>query len=169
MAKYLANNAGQIKEVQPITTSAGAGDASKVAQTDSTGRFDVSLMPVSVAPEVTVCPSSENLAAGDWVNLYDNAGTINARKADATTNAKPADGFVLAAVTSPASATVYRLSQTNTARTGMTVGVVAYLSTTAGGMTTTAPSATGNIVQRLGKPSSATEVVFDNVTYFELV
>lgn len=169
MAKYIANNAGKLKEVQPITTSAGVADANKVAQTDSTGRFDVSLMPVGIAAEVTIVPSSENLAAGDFVNLYDNAGAVNARKADATTNAKPADGFVLAAVTSPADATVYRVSQTNTARTGMTLGVDHYLSTTAGGVTTTAPSATGNIVQRLGKPSSATSIVFDSTSYFELI
>ena len=169
MAKYLKNAAGKIAEEQPITTSAGAGDASKIPQTDSTGRLDVSLMPVGIAAEVVVAPASENLTAGDFVHLHNNAGALNVRKADATTNAKPAIGFVLAGVTAPANATVYLLSQTNTGRSGLTIASEYFLSTTAGGVTTTAPSATGNIVQRLGVATSATSIVFDNTVTVELL
>lgn len=170
MAKYFANTSGRLKEVQPITTSAGAGDASKIAQTDSTGRFDISLMPVGVGQEVTVAASSENLTAGNWVNLYSNAGTCNVRKADATTNAKPCHGFVLANVTSPANATVYGISNKNTACSGLTVGSDYFLNTTAGGETATAPSATGNVVQLLGRSETSTAMVLVSGTYdFELI
>ncbi len=169
MAKYLKNAAGKITEEQPITTSAGAGDAAKIPQTDSSGRIDISLMPVGLGAEVVVAPASENLVAGDFVHLHNNGGALNVRKADATTNAKPANGFVLANVTSAANATVYLLSQTNTARSGLTIGSEYYLSTTAGGVTTTAPSATGNIVQRLGVAVSATAIVFDNTVTVELI
>lgn len=169
MAKYLKNLAGKIIEEQPITTSAGAGDASKIPQTDSSGRIDVSLMPVGIAAEVVVAPASENLVAGDFVHLHNNAGALNVRKADATTNAKPAIGFVLANVTAPANATVYTLSNTNTARSGLTIGTEYFLHTTAGGVTATAPSATGNIVQRLGVATSATSIVFDNTMTVELI
>lgn len=169
MAKYLANSGGLKIEVQPITTSAGAGDASKIPQTDSAGKLDISLMPTGVGAEVVVAASSENLTAGNWVNLYNNAGTINVRKADATTNAKPAHGFVLANVTSPANATVYLISGQNSATSGKTVGAKQWLDTTAGASTETAPSASGNIVQLLGVATSATNVIFTGWDYYELV
>lgn len=171
MAKYFANTAGKLKEVQPITTSAGVGDANKIVQTDSAGRFDISLMPVGIGAEVSIMPSSENLIAGDFVNIYLNAAAANARKADATANTKPASGFVLANVTSPANATVYGISTKNTALSALTIGSEYYLATTAGTITTTAPSATGNVVQFLGKSESATAMVYSGRgTYdFELI
>ncbi len=167
--KYFYNNAGLKKEKAAIQSSAGAGDAGKIPALDSAGLLDVSMMPVGVGAEVVVAASSESLTSGDFVNLYSNAGTINVRKADATTNAKPADGFVLANVTSPASATVYLISAKNTAVSGLTVGANYFLSTTPGTISATAPSASGNIVQRLGKAKSATEFVFENQDFFELV
>lgn len=166
--KYFYNNAGKQKEKAAIQSSAGAGDAGKIPALDTAGLLDISMMPVGVGAEVVVAASSENLVAGNFVNLYDNAGTINVRKADATNNTKPADGFVLSGVTSPANATVYLISAKNTAVSALTVGVDYYLATTAGGVTATAPSASGNIIQRLGKSKSATELIFENQDYYEL-
>lgn len=166
--KYLFNNSGKIKEKTATVTSSGVADAGKIIALDSSGALDVSLLPAGVSAEVVVAASSENLTSGDFVNLYNNGGTINVRKADATTNAKPADGFVLANVTSPANATVYLISAKNTAVSGLTVGAEYFLSTTPGQITATAPSAAGNIVQRLGKAKSASEFVFENQDYFEL-
>lgn len=111
MAKYIQDTSGKLIEVQPITTSAGVGDANKIAQTDSTGRWDISLMPVGIGAEVSLLPTSESLVAGNFVNIYNLTGTATARKADATTNAKPAQGFTLASVTSPATATIYMVYQ----------------------------------------------------------
>jgi hypothetical protein len=168
MAKYFANVAGFLKEVTASLVSTGAPDSGKIPALDSAGRLDISMMPAGVSAEVVVCVASEALAAGDFVNIYNNAAALNARKADATTNAKPAFGFVLAAVSSSASATVYLLSTTNTAVTGLTVGSDYFLGTTAGTITTTAPSAAGNIVQRLGRASSTTSIPFENQFFFEL-
>lgn len=165
MAKYFGDVSGKQVEIQPITTSAGVGSANLIAQTDSTGRFDISLMPAGVGAEVSSIITSESLVAGNFVNIYNNAGTANARKADATTNAKPAQGFVLGAVTSPAPATVYGISTKNTALTGLTPGTDQWLSTTPGGVTTTAPSASGNWVQELGTAESATAMVLSNVKF----
>lgn len=166
--KYIFNNAGKLKEKAAIVTSSGAGDSGKIPALDTAGLLDISLMPAGVGAEVVVKPSSENLAAGDFVNLYDNGGTVNVRKADASNNSKPAHGFVLAGVVSPADATVYLISATNTAVTGLTVGVDYFLTTTPGAISATAPSASGNIVQFLGRTSSATALPFMNTTYFEL-
>lgn len=166
--KYIANNAGKLKEVEATVITTGASDAGKIIALDSAGLIDASLMPAGVGAEVVVAASSENLTAGDFVNLHNNGGTINVRKADASNNTKPADGFVLANVTSPANATVYLISGQNTAVSGLTVGADYYLSTTPGLVTATAPSGTGNIVQRLGKARSATSLIFENQNYYEL-
>lgn len=154
--KFLQLVSGKIKEVIAAVTST----ANAIVAMDATGRIDVSILPVGVGAEVLTMVTSENLAAGDFVNIYNNSGTITARKADATTNAKIAHGFVLAGTTSPASATIYVDSQTNTQLTGLTLGIDYYLSTTPGGVTSTPPSTTGNIVQRLGLADKTTEIVF---------
>ncbi len=167
--KFIFNNGGKLKEKASNQSSAGAADAGKIVALDSSGLIDVSMMPTGIAAETIVAASSENLVAGNFVNLYDNAGTVNVRKADATTNSKPAHGFVLASVTSPANATVYLISNKNTAVTGLTVGADYWLSTTPGGVTATAPSAAGNLVQRLGVATSATLLPFISDTSYELV
>lgn len=46
MAKYVGYLVtGQTQVIQPITSSAGAGDGAKIAQTDATGKWDPSLIP----------------------------------------------------------------------------------------------------------------------------
>lgn len=160
--KYLYNNAGVITEKASIQSSAGAGDAGKVPALDAAGKLDTSMMPTGIAADTASVVSSENLAAGDFVNVYNNGGTANVRKADATSAGKPAHGFVKSAVTSPAAATVY-FEGSNDAVTGRTPGEQ-YLHTTAGGTTTTAPSASGNVVQTLGVATSATNINFERGT-----
>jgi len=158
MAKYLTQLNGVISEVVTNQTSAGAGDAGKIPALDSTGKLDMSMMPVGLGAETDAIEASENLAAGDMVNMWSSTG-IKVRKADASSN-KPAHGFVLAAVTSGANATVYRVSQLNNQLTGMTIGAIQFLSTTAGGRQETAPSVASQIVQVLGIAKSATEMIF---------
>jgi hypothetical protein len=160
MAKFLAMLNGLITEVQALITSTGASDAGKIVQTDSTGKLDSSLMPVGIGAETDIISASENLAAGDLVNIYTNAGAVSCRKADATAAGKEANGFVLAATTSGQNATVYRPSQSNTQLTGLTPGAKYYLDTTAGKIIATPPSGSGNVVQFVGKAVSATALSF---------
>jgi hypothetical protein len=159
MAKYVALTAGELAEVSGLATSAGAGDAGKIPQLDGAGRLDTSMMPVGIGADTASIQASENLASGDWVNIHNVTGNFRVRKADATTSGKPADGFVLAAVTSGNNASVY-FEGTNTGVSGMTPGPV-YLATTAGTGTATAPSAAGNLSQRVGVATSATTVNFE--------
>lgn len=159
MAKYLANSAGTITEVQPVASSAGAGDAGKIAQLDGTGRFDSSMMPVGLGADTASITASEALAAGDLVNVWNSTGA-KVRKADASTSGKEAHGFVLAAVSSSASATVY-FEGSNTQVTGLTAGVQ-FLSTTPGQATATAPSGSGQVVQRVGFATAATALNFQS-------
>lgn len=138
--------------------SAGAGDAGKLPALDGSGRLDSSVMPVGIGADTAVITASEALAAGNYVNIWSNGGVFNVRKADATVAGKHAHGFVLAAVSNGAAATVYMAGQ-NTAVTGQTPGDV-FLQTTAGNGAATAPTGSGNVVQNIGVALSATAVEF---------
>lgn len=157
--KYIADNSGRLTEIPATQSSTGVADANKIVALDSSGKLDTTLLPTGVGAETNSIIASENLSAGNFVNIWNNAGTINVRKADATTAGKEADGFVLASVTSGNTATVYRTG-INNALSGLTLGAYYFLDTTAGGVTTTAPSASGNVVQGLGRADSTTSVAY---------
>lgn len=157
--KYLSNNAGAITEVSSIQTSAGAGDAGKIPAVNASGVFDTSFMPPGIAADTSALTASEALAAGDLVNIWNSTGA-KVRKADASVSGKEAHGFVIAAVISSGTATVY-FEGTNSMVTGLTPGVQ-FLSTTPGLATLTAPSGSGNVVQRVGFATSATALNFQS-------
>lgn len=159
--KYLYNETGTHAEKAAIQTSAGAADAGKIIAANSSGVLDTTLMPPGVQVESTSAPAFENLVAGDFVNFFSDSGTLKVRKADASGGvAKQADGFVIAAVTAPAAATVY-YGNRNTFRSGMTPGAIQFLSATPGLTTGTSPSTTNHITQKLGKALSATEMLVE--------
>ena len=158
--KYLKIAAGVVGEQAAIQSSAGAGDAGKIIALDAAGRIDNTMMPVGVGPETKTLTASEALSGGNFVNIYDDAGTTKCRKADATAAGKEANGFVLAAVLEGNPATVYT-DGINNQLGALTGGTVYYLDTTPGGISATAPSGAGNIVQRMGRALSATELAFE--------
>jgi hypothetical protein len=155
--KYIYNNQGTLTEKEATVVSTGADDAGKVVALDSTGKLDNSLLPTGIGADTKILLASENLAAGDFVNVFNDAGTVKVRKADATVSGKEANGFVLSAVTAGANAAVY-FEGTNNQLSGLTGGVMYFLSTTAGGVTATAPSGSGNIVQKIGRALSSAEI-----------
>jgi hypothetical protein len=158
--KFLKNNSGVITEEAAVDSSSGAGDAGKIPALDSAGKLNANMMPTGVDIEVSTITASEDLSGGDFVNVWESTGA-KARKADATTAGKEATGFVLAAVTSGNPATVYLPGQENTGLTGLTPGAMYWLNTTVGGVTTTAPSSSGNAVQKIGRASSASSIIFN--------
>lgn len=159
--KFLRLVAGAFTEIAATVTSSGSGNDGDLVALDSSGRLDNSVMPVGIGADTKSITASEALAAGDWVNVWNSTGA-KVRKADATTAGKEAHGFVLAAVSSGASALVY-FEGTNTQVTGQTPGPV-FLQTTAGTGGATIPSGSGNVVQNLGVAVSATEVNFERGT-----
>lgn len=162
MAKYIASSPTGLTEVQGLVTSTGAADQFKIVSTNNAGLLDLSLMPSGIGPDTASVVASENLAAGDFVNIWNDTGTAKARKADANTSGKHAHGFVLAAVTSGDPATVY-LEGTNTQITGATPGDLFLSATTAGGFASTPPNpgTAGQVVQRLGVATSANTISFE--------
>lgn len=157
--KFLRLVNGVLTEIFGVQTSAGAANAGDLVSLDDTGRIHNSMMPVGIGADTSTVTASEALAAGDWVNIWNDAGTAKVRKADATTAGKEVHGFVLSAVTSGNPTTVY-FEGTNTQVTGQTPGPV-FLQTTAGRGGTTIPSASGNVVQQIGVAVSATAVNFE--------
>ena len=154
---YLTLSGGKKVLKGATVSSTGASQGGDIVALDNTGKLDLSIMPVGMGPDTLTVVASEALAAGDWVNLWDDTGTVKARKADASVE-KPAHGFVLAGVASAADALVY-FEGTNTQLVGLTLGARYYLSATdPGGLTTVAPSATGNIVQYVGTAHAATSL-----------
>lgn len=105
--------------------------------------------------------ASQTLAAGDLINLHTVTGAIRMRKADATDETKPAHGFVKVAVTSGNTADFFGPGEINDAVSGLTPGAAYFLATTAGGVTSTAPSTAGNVVQQVGEAISATGLLFN--------
>lgn len=145
--------------VNAKNSSAGAADAGKIPQLDAAGRLDSSMMPVGIGADTSSITASEALAAGDWVNIHNSSGA-KVRKADASTSGKEAHGFVLAAVSNGAQATVY-FEGTNTQVTGQTPGNVFLSAITPGAGAAAAPTTAGQVVQRLGIAVSATAVNFE--------
>jgi hypothetical protein len=103
-------------------------------------------------------PASEDLAANDLVNIWSDSGVAKVRKADADDPTKEADGLVASAVASGATAAVY-VGGVVGGYSGLTDGAAYFLSATAGVATATAPSSIGQIVQRIGKAISDTQIL----------
>lgn len=158
-SKFLALVSGRIREVFATVTSAGAVDDGKIVALDATGRLDNSVMPVGIGTETKSITATENLSAGNLVNIWNSAGQFRVRKADATSAGKEAHGFVLSSVYSGTVAEVY-LEGTITGLTGLVPGRY-YLSTTPGEITDTPPSNPGNVVQYVGASVSSSELTFE--------
>lgn len=158
--KIPALNASGILDDSIINASATSA-ANKIAKLDGSGKLALGLMPSGIGPDVATLTTSEAVAAGDLINIWDSSGA-KARKADATVAGKEAHGFCLVGAASGASVDVY-FEGSNTALTGLTAGK-RFLSTTAGLTTGTAPSGTGNVVQVVGFAVSATAMNFNSGT-----
>jgi len=157
--KFVELVTGELAENEALTSSAGAGDSGKIIGLDANGLLDNSFMPVGVGPDTQSIPASEDLVAGDFVNVWDDATVLKVRKADAS-NGREAHGFVLSAVTSPANALVY-FEGKNIGVTGKSLATEQYLSATAGQSTETPVSTSGYLSQRLGNSTSATVINFE--------
>jgi len=133
---------------------------------DSVVISQVQAGPPGAGMEQESVVASQALAAGDLVNIWNNAGVANARKADAATN-KEAHGYTLAAVLLGGTATVWFVG-TNEAQSGMTPGPAFLSVTVPGKVQAAAPTGSGELVQRVGLAVSATKLVFEPITPIQL-
>lgn len=152
--KTLQNGRDALKEA--IVVSTGVAEAGAIPALDSTGRFDESLMPVGIVADVKLMETTEDLNAGNYVNIYNATGVQKVRLADAS-NDRPAHGFVKEAFLTGAQAKIY-FEGANDDLAGLTIGARYYLST-AGAISPT-PRSTG-IHQFVGIAISGTEINTD--------
>lgn len=113
-------------------------------------------------------PAGEDLTARNFVHLYNDGGTLKARKADATDNTRPAAAFIAADALTGQDVTVYFGGNVLTGLSGLTPGAVLYLSETAGGITATPVSGAGKLSQEVGRALSATSMIFEPQASVEL-
>lgn len=160
--KYLKiGTTGLATEQAALQESAGAGDAGAIVALDSAGKLDPSMLPAGIGINVDLIAATENLSAGDFVNIYNDTVSAKVRKADAS-NGRAAHGFVKAAVTSGNNATVYGSGELNDNLADLEPGEAYYLSTSAaGGVQLGVASGSGHLVQLLGVAKSATALRFN--------
>lgn len=146
------DNAGQLTQVAPTTGNyiplGYAVTATKV-WFQRGGQY---------RPEVNIIEVGVNVTAGNYVNIYNDAGTVKVRPAEATTalTVKKAHGFVLDTVAAGNNVAVY-FDGVNTAIAGLTIGQDYVLGSNGGVLAVTAPpAASGDIIQHLGVAISAT-------------
>lgn len=154
---YLYLDGATPKTKAPITTSAGAADAGKIIALNAQGDLDATMLPPGIGDDTASVVASEVLSAGDFVNIWNDAGTAKCRKADASTFGKHAHGFILEGVDADSTAEIY-FEGTNNQVSGAIPGDVLLSASTPGGFTSNPPSASGQVVQRLGVAISATEI-----------
>lgn len=159
--RFIGLVAGRLKQIAGVVTSTGAANDGDLVALDASGKLDASVLPAGIGQNSVSATASEALAAGDLVNLWNNAGAIAARKADATAEGKEVSGFVKTAVANGAAATVFTPGNVITGLTGLTPGARQYLATTPGARTETPPAAAGNVVQMVGIAASATSLAFE--------
>ena len=161
MAKYLnIGSNGFPQEQNTIATSAGASDADKVIATNASGQIDSSFYPSGLNVPRSFF-ASEAISARDLVNIHNNAGAANVRKADASTAsaAKQAHGIALAGAAQSAQCSVLLGVGIVSGFSGLTPGVTYFLSAaTPGGNTATPPATAGHSLQPIGIATSATEI-----------
>jgi len=148
------SSTGSQVEYAGKATSAGSGDAGEFIILGSNGKADPSIFPNGIGADAITATAGEALVAGDFVYI---TGTGTVMKADATTFAKRAMGYVISAVLNAGTATVF-FDESNSALSTLTIGSKYFLSATAGLATLTAPITAGQFVQCLGVATSTTSL-----------
>lgn len=159
---------GDEVELSAIIASLGAGDALKIVSTGADGRIDISFLPPGIGADTETLICSEALAAGSYVNIYDNGGVRTVRLASNLDNTKPAHGFVKSAFAQNDNALVYLRGVNSQIALGSFVvadrGKKVFLGT-AGGAVKTPPTGTGTLLQVLGPVTDVGAKVSSNFSY----
>lgn len=156
--KYMELVGGKKQLKAANDVSAGVADSGKVVALNAAGKIDPSML---TDQDVSNVEAFENLAAGDYVNLFLDGGVIKARLAD-NSNDRPAHGYVDDTVTAASNVNVF-FEGSNTNLSGLTIGTRQFLGTV--GQTISTPLdptvVTGDLHQLLGIAISATEINTD--------
>lgn len=121
-----------------------------------------SMQPAGQAGVVVVSHNfmtSQDLTEGMIVNIWNNAGTPNARRADGSIEGKHAHGFVITSTSAGQTATVY-FAGVNDKCVDLVIGDQ-YLSVTPGITSPLTPNMSGHVLQTIGLAISDTTLFFN--------
>lgn len=155
-------SAGADKEVEFITASTGSSDGGKGIATKEDGTIDPSFMPPGIGADTITAVAGEALnSSTPIVNLFNDGGTIKARKADATSGGvKPASGFIKSNYSLGQSVTVY-IEGYITGLSDLDITKRCFTSKTAGAVTQDVSEYTTNdIAQDIGYPTATDTMHF---------
>jgi len=154
--KYLSQINGRLTEKEAKVTSSGAADAGKIIALDASGKIDSTMLRNVESISLT---AGEALSSGDLVYI-DSNGEV--KKAVADSSGTEADGYVLSSVS--AAEAVIVIFEGKLVTTGLVAGSKYFLSdTTAGDIVSNSslPTASGHVIQYIGKAISETELIFE--------
>jgi hypothetical protein len=100
--------------------------------------------------------ASEAITGPALVNLWNSSSALRVRNADNTSTLKQAHGVALSSISSGSSGNVLVFGIPVTGLSGLTIGP--YFLGTTGGLTSSAPTASGSIIQATGFAVSTTEL-----------
>lgn len=135
-----------------------AGPTGVTGPTGATGATGAGVTGATGAGSTVTAAASVLLSTGALVNLFDNAGTINARYADNSAEGKEAWGYVNSLVVTGATATVYGGGEM-IGLTGLSTGTK-YCLGSSGALTATAPTTAGTVVQWIGIATSSSTLFY---------
>ena len=158
--KYLKlNTTGNMEQEEALVTSSGASDSGKIVALSTDGKLDPSTYNAGSGATTIQLTASENLTAGNYVNIHDSTGA-KVRNASNTAIGFQAHGFVKSDVTSGNTATIYLNGAINDSLSGLTTFGYDLFLGVSGGYSTVPPIGSGNIVQRVGVINSATSALY---------
>lgn len=109
------------------------------------------------------------ITAGQMVNLYNNAGNLRARLADATLPATFACGVAMTSAAIGEQFEMYWLRGLVNTIGGMTVGTLYWLSTVPGSIQNIAPAVPGQIQQPVGVALTSSQLLMDIPLSYRIV
>lgn len=161
MAKFFDWINGKLQLITPGVISAGAGDAAKMFQTDSNGKWDQSLMPSGIAPDQKTANANGTISAKDMIYM-EAAGTW--ARASAASGGNEATAWAVNGASTGQPVTGQDEGIIG-GFAGLTPGAAYYLSDATPGGIMIAPgpvtALTGKIGQYVGSALSATELNFE--------
>lgn len=167
MTRYIRKNpsTGLNESPETIQSSSGAPDADKIISTDPSGKIDATFLPAEALEGATYLDVvlGEDVNANDLVQVYNDGGTLKARKATAASTPRRACGrSTESGTTGETKRVIIGDHDFTSAAHGFTLGDDSpiFLSTTAGGMTHTVPSTGGQLIQCVGFAIDANTIRF---------
>lgn len=144
LARAVDTYTGTLQEVQAYWDQVGTSDIRLQNLSKLYPIFDVDVLP------------------GAMINVYNSSGVLHARLAKAADGTKPARGFSTGAVSAGSVGEIFLLGL-NTHLTGLTPGLLYYLSSTSttGQIQNPAPAVAGNLVQPVGFALTSTSLFFN--------